>query len=98
MGRKQGKSWQYILLFPAACLIVLNGTAGCRPSLERPGLSQCQERADQLPAGDVEIDRLRHTIQVQAETINKLREQLKQLKAVDLEPVQPEKPTSKDAK
>jgi hypothetical protein len=33
MGRKQKRSWQYILLFPAVCLIVLNMISGCRPRI-----------------------------------------------------------------
>jgi hypothetical protein len=48
MGRKQKKFWQYILLFPASCLIVLIAITGCQVSVEHPGVSQ-QHEPDQLP-------------------------------------------------
>ena len=49
MGRKQKRSWQYILLFPAACIIILNVLGGCRPTIPSPELPPFQDQPDQFP-------------------------------------------------
>ncbi|MCP4340472.1 MAG: hypothetical protein GY799_16680 [Desulfobulbaceae bacterium] len=48
MGRKQKRLWKYILLFPAACLILVNMIVGCQMSVEHPDLSGRQD-----PPGDL---------------------------------------------
>lgn len=160
MGRKHERLRQHILLFPAACLIVLNMISGCQLPAKGPEPSQqldqsgnvsgtmsvqgqdstatenqqqlagqlldqadafmkrgevdqalqavaeaiscCEGQypgraaeiigaaSSEMSARGTEIQRLRNTVRVQTGTIQLLKEQIAQLKAVDLELVQPE--------
>lgn len=48
MGRKQKRLWKYILLFPAACLILLHAITGCQLSVENPDLRPRQDQQGEL--------------------------------------------------
>lgn len=52
MGRKHKRLWQYILLFPAACLIVLHMISGCQLTAKGP---EPPQRLDQ--SGNVSVIR-----------------------------------------
>lgn len=159
MGRKHKRLWQHILLFPAACLIVLNMISGCQLPAKGPeplqrldqsgnvsetkpiqdqdttatanlqqvegrlldqadafmkrgevdqalqvvakAISCCEGQypgraadiigaaSSEVSARGTEMQRLRNTVRTQTSTIQLLKEQIAQLKAVDLELVQP---------
>jgi hypothetical protein len=70
--------------------------SGCRPAVPGPDLGDgpatgCWVAAlSELSAKEIEIQRLKETIHSQEETIQTLKQQITQMKAVDLELVQPE--------
>jgi hypothetical protein len=82
MGRKHNRLRQYILLFPAACLIVLNMISGCQLPAKGPAPPQQLDQSGNVPGTTENLKQLEGRLLDQADAFMKRGEVEQALQAV----------------